>query len=198
MYRRLGQVAEPVEERLGRQVGQEPEPADVDAQHGRGPVAHPPRGVQHGAVAAEHQRDVGLEAREVGIRRQVDARPGTSPGLRLDRLGQPVGLGADLGLGAVAQHDHPERRQRRSGLDAHLRLETRHAAPFLTRPVENRPSGRPSTIRQLKRDGHLCRHVDPAEHHRLARVLVSAGSRREGIHLRHVAPAPAAVVTVTV
>ena len=68
-----GQVFQPLLKRRGRQVGQEPEPARVDAQNGRGMVFHPPRRVEHGAVAAEHDRHVGGQGREVGVGRKIDA-----------------------------------------------------------------------------------------------------------------------------
>ena len=81
-----GQVVQPVQKRGGRQVGQEPEPARVDAQDGRGMVFHPPRRVEDGAVATQHDGHVGGQGREVGIGREIDAGQ-LDPGGAEQRIG---------------------------------------------------------------------------------------------------------------
>jgi 1-deoxy-D-xylulose-5-phosphate synthase len=67
----------------------------------------PDRFILH-AERDEQLAEVGLEARQVGVRRQVAADQ-AEPRLRLHRLGQRLGLGVDLGLGAVAQDDDAQR-----------------------------------------------------------------------------------------
>ena len=36
-------------------------------------VFHPPRGVENGSVASQHDRHVGGKGREVGVGREIDA-----------------------------------------------------------------------------------------------------------------------------
>ena len=72
-------------------------------------VVHPPGRVEHGAVAAEHDGDVGRQLRQVGIGREVDAGQ-DDPGRTDHGHGQPLGLGVDLFPRPVAQEHQPERR----------------------------------------------------------------------------------------
>ena len=73
----LGQVAQAIDQRLGREVGQEPEPPEVHAQNRDRPVAHPPGRVQHGAVAAqdEARRRPTRPDRSLSAPRSMSVRP---------------------------------------------------------------------------------------------------------------------------
>ena len=83
----------------GRQVGQKSEPARVDAQDGRGMVFHPPRRVEDGAIASQHDRHVGGQGREVGLGREIDADQ-LDPG-GLSQLHRPLSLASAWTSGLI-------------------------------------------------------------------------------------------------
>ena len=57
---------------VGAEVGEEAEPAEVDAEDGQLAVAHLPGGAEDGPVAAEDERQFGVDAGQVGLLEQID------------------------------------------------------------------------------------------------------------------------------
>ncbi len=86
---------------LGRQVGEEAEPAEVDAEDWCLLVAHLPGGAEDGPVAAKDQSQVGVVGSEVGLLLQVlDDDHAVLP----EEGPQPLQLLAHTGSPAVAQN----------------------------------------------------------------------------------------------
>ena len=87
----------------GRQVGEEPEAAEVDAEDRHLTVAHLAGRPQDGAVAAEHQGHVGGHVGQVALPAQV-REDHLTPGGR-DGRGQPLGRLRHVRLGPVAEDE---------------------------------------------------------------------------------------------
>src|SRR5208283_3651259 len=88
---------------VGAEVGEEAEPAEVDAEYRSLPVPHLPPGAEDGTVAAEDEGDVGRHLAEVALLAQVD---GYDLAVLLEKRQQPVGFFSDPRTSCVAQDEN--------------------------------------------------------------------------------------------
>ncbi len=95
------QVAQPLDEALGREVGQEPEMAEIHSQNRDRPVGHSSGGVQDGAIASQYKRDVGRQTGEVALGTKVDVGELQARHV-VHRRGDQVGRGRHVILRAIA------------------------------------------------------------------------------------------------
>ena len=84
------------------QIGEEAELTEVDAEDGHLAVTHLTRGAKDGAVAAEDEREIGLECGEVQALIEVESDDFPE---RPQERSQSLGLRADAGLGTVAEDE---------------------------------------------------------------------------------------------
>ena len=155
VYRARGvEVAEPVEEGVGGQVGEESEPADVDAQDGGRPVVHASGGAARCRCCVEEdQGDVGSSRpREVRVAGEVEpVWRGRYP-VHADTY-QAVTLRSTTSSAwcRCRSRGHPQRwRQGALAVSAGLGIVFRgHAGPSLS------GSGRESSVRHERRRGSV-------------------------------------------